>query len=86
MVGLALVQTFILCSILPARCALAMEVQNLWEWLADDWSKLRSVPLEGVHVGQCLDGQTREAGKPRDLGFKKKKINEMIVNDILQYS
>lgn len=31
----------------PIRCAWEMDVQNLWGWSINDWSKLRPKPCEG---------------------------------------
>lgn len=48
--------------ILPGRCARVIEVQNVWEWPANDWSNLRPMPREEVYVIHCLDNQNLERG------------------------
>lgn len=35
--------------------AVAMLVQDLWEWPRNVWFNFRSAPLEGAHAPHCLD-------------------------------
>ena len=42
-------------SVLLARCAGAMVVENLWEWPTNDWSNLTPMLGEGAHGQHYLN-------------------------------
>jgi hypothetical protein len=69
-----------------------MVAQSLWEWPTDDWSKETQTTREPkpntawmAMTGKLDASETWGRTKMTDKK-KKKKVNEMVPNDILLYS